>query len=628
MFSLSWLTAPAEASAATTPTTTSAPRFITAPPPMPAAGPAGWRFVGQGPGQTILAGTPARCPSQLRRWDGVAGFRVTVTLFDCQTAQDAAVALWSLTVQAVNHAHYTQTELPDHSLLLVCAQSRSGPCSLDALARGRLLIVVGAAAPPGSTLNEVDVVERTAAAQARLTPGPNTDIVSQWRAISSKRVNQTLAALLVAYLTVIGPWAMATRPLRGERYGVRAGDSRWIDVTRPASRLKHWVRLRATARALFLLLAAATAAPGSISIGSVLGLLVLAILGWIRPLGRIGGWRPARVRGLRVFASRSAWISLVLGIVSVGLLAAAVLAVLVPVAALASGISQSPLFVDGSLDLRYVNVAGLNPVLRLFVFTLTLPPQYALEIALATAVGLVAAATLLRRAGRRFALPSKLHLPPPYVLYLRNFSDDKLKMSPSAIGRTSLVERLNPFARQPFEEILARHLNRLAPVVTAKPPGSRLPTIGAARLTLPTGKDGEAWKEVVERYAVAASAVVVAATPEAVQPGLLWELALLDRDRAIGPVLLVLGPHPLRDLVTRWSLFVAAARVYPRFRALDSYRDDGHSGAIVMVLDPAVGWVTWGAGARTEWTYAAALSSAIDYARALGPASGRIAPAA
>ncbi|MBL7488601.1 hypothetical protein I6A60_26700 [Frankia sp. AgB1.9] len=548
---------------------------------------------------------------------------MTLTVYDCRSSQDAAVALWTAAIQLVDHSHYTATELADHSVLLTSApgQSDPDPVVLNALARGHVFIIAAVWAPAGAPLDRAGIAERTAAAQAELAAGAgwNAHVDLRLRVIESRRFTETLGALILGYLAVIGPWAMLTKPLRGERYGVRSGDPRWTDVTKAAGWLRRWVRLRAAARVGFLLFAIILVS-GEVSVGSVVTVVICGVLGWIRPVGRVRGWRPSRVRGLRIFSSWGAWISAPLGAVSLVLLAAAALTVLMPFTALVSGISQSPLFVGGTLDLRYVPTDTSSPVWW-SLLPLVLPREYALGVMLAVAIVLVMAATRLRRAGRSLALAARHHLPPPYVLYLRNFGDDRLRMSTSAIGRTSLVERLNPFTRQPFEEVLARHLNRLAPVVTARPPGSRVPTIGAVRMILP---DGSAWKDGVAEYAGLASAVVVAATPDAVQPGLRWELSYLDRERATGPVMLVLGPHPRGDLVARWNLFVAAARTYPRFGALDTYLDGGHSGAIVMVLDPAEGWLTWGAEKRNEWTYAVALSHAIDRARAIGPSPDRI----
>ena len=94
-----------------------------------------------------------------------------------------------------------------------------------------------------------------------------------------------------------------------------------------------------------------------------------------------------------------------------------------------------------------------------------------------------------RRLGSVDARRLMLRDPRPPVLYLRSFSDDRLRLWTATLGRPSLVERFTPRRFDRFEEVLVRHLSRYGPVIAVNPPGTRLAPLGAARETIerPTG---------------------------------------------------------------------------------------------------------------------------------------------
>jgi hypothetical protein len=229
-----------------------------------------------------------------------------------------------------------------------------------------------------------------------------------------------------------------------------------------------------------------------------------------------------------------------------------------------------------------------------------------------TSVGLVlliGAAAIMRRFGRRFALADaevaqQADRRDP-VLYLRNFSDDVLKMPSSALGRTSLTERLSLVRLQPFEEILARHLRRVGPVIALAPPGTRLPQIGTAKVI----RTNETWEGQIEEWAGKSSMAVVAVTPPEVSAGLKTEIELLAGEAAHLPVLLVISPYKASDVAARWQRFGSEAVKLPRFAGLTGFLEH-NSGAHFMVYKPGFGWMAWGARIRSEYTYAVSFAEA------------------
>ena len=91
----------------------------------------------------------------------------------------------------------------------------------------------------------------------------------------------------------------------------------------------------------------------------------------------------------------------------------------------------------------------------------------------------------------------------PPILYLRSFEEDRLKVSAPSLRRT-LAERLLGRRMRRFEEVLAWSLSRYGPVTAISPPGRKLATLGAAKMTLPH----EGWQSEIERMSREALAVV------------------------------------------------------------------------------------------------------------------------
>jgi hypothetical protein len=124
------------------------------------------------------------------------------------------------------------------------------------------------------------------------------------------------------------------------------------------------------------------------------------------------------------------------------------------------------------------------------------------------------------------------------TLYLRNFSDDDIRMPTSRLARNSLVERIAVFRVERFEEVIVRHLARYGPVIAVSPPGLDRPPIGAARMNLPN----EQWQEGVRQHIAHARLIVVGAAPERHTEGLAWELAQIEQAGALVKTMLLLPP--------------------------------------------------------------------------------------
>lgn len=237
---------------------------------------------------------------------------------------------------------------------------------------------------------------------------------------------------------------------------------------------------------------------------------------------------------------------------------------------------------------------------------------YAIGAALA-----FAAAGVMQRYGRRLSAVSAQqamqHDRRRPVLYLRSFGDDDDRMRAATLGRRSLLERLSPNNFDSFEEVLARQLARIGPVVAVNPPGTTLPPIGAARETLPA----TAWQTSVAQLMDAAALILVIAPPAVASEGLVWELGQLNvGDRWARTVVAIppLGDDVVRE---RWQRFAAAGGPSWPFR-------------MPLPADPAAtlalqrwgpGWRAFGAVKRDEWSYSAALRAATA-AEASRPAPG------
>ncbi|WP_152514112.1 hypothetical protein [Nocardiopsis valliformis] len=214
--------------------------------------------------------------------------------------------------------------------------------------------------------------------------------------------------------------------------------------------------------------------------------------------------------------------------------------------------------------------------------------------------------------------------PRPGFLYLRNFRDDSLKIPANWLTRSSLIERmtawLNPFSYSRFEMLLAGNVIKHGPLLALSSPDDRIPKLGAARQKV-LGRD--TWKIEIEEIVGVGGSIeaqvngfIVSATPAQYTEAFAWELNLLANRIANGRIILVLGPHKRKMIKENWRRFMVMANDYRMFRPLtDGWVGEG---TLVLVHIPSEGvgsWYAWEAKKRDAWTYTAALTAALDFAK-------------
>ncbi|MBL7551420.1 hypothetical protein I6A60_26695 [Frankia sp. AgB1.9] len=89
--------------------------------------------------------------------------------------------------------------------------------------------------------------------------------------------------------------------------------------------------------------------------------------------------------------------------------------------------------------------------------------------------------------------------------------------TPATLGWRSLIARFSPNRFDSFEEITARSLSAVGPVVAINPPGMTLPPLGAARATM---SDVD-WQSRIDEWMKQGALVVIAVPPFALTAGLL-----------------------------------------------------------------------------------------------------------
>jgi hypothetical protein len=189
--------------------------------------------------------------------------------------------------------------------------------------------------------------------------------------------------------------------------------------------------------------------------------------------------------------------------------------------------------------------------------------------------------------------------PRPPVLYLRSFTDDRLRLRTATLGRPSLVERFTPRRFDRFEEVLIRHLSRYGPVIAVNPPGTKLAPLGAARETIEPAN----WQSAVAGWMAHSALIVFLAPPSRVTQGLHWELRTVAEHGQLDKALVVVPPVPAEQLQARWrALGAACAGLWPVTVA----RQLADPRALVLAFRHGR-WDVATADTRTEWSYAAAL---------------------
>ena len=218
-----------------------------------------------------------------------------------------------------------------------------------------------------------------------------------------------------------------------------------------------------------------------------------------------------------------------------------------------------------------------------------------------------------RRLGSADARRLMLRDPRPPVLYLRSFTDDRLRLWAATLGRPSLVERFTPRRFDRFEEVLVRHLSRYGPVIAVNPPGTRLAPLRAARETIePTN-----WQSDVAGWMAHSALIVFLAPPSRVTQGLHWELRTVAEHGQLDKAFVVVPPVPAEQLQARWrALGAACAGLWP-FTVARSLADPR---ALVLAFRHGR-WDVATADTRTEWSYAAALDRVLGGPRLPTPAA-------
>lgn len=200
----------------------------------------------------------------------------------------------------------------------------------------------------------------------------------------------------------------------------------------------------------------------------------------------------------------------------------------------------------------------------------------------------------------------------PWLLYLRSFADDDVRVFAHGSPRRSFFERVLR-RRERLEGVLAWHLWRFGPVIGVGQPSERLPRLGSARVYL---SDIEWQEQMAERIAAARAIVVVLGRTE----GLAWELETIERLGAGDRTIIVVPPLDRREIERRWEAFNdIAMRV-----GWSPVPADQRTRALVAVAPPnsqergqqtggdsARSWNVLVGSARDEWHYEVAIEAAL-----------------
>lgn len=579
------------------------------------------RLVSEGPweGKSETKWLMNVCTGWQRTWRSQNGDEAQAVVWRCPGTRDAATLVWFDLFNPNFFEHPTNLRSLPGAWLTPEVRYVSGARSREVLfAQGNRAVRVSLRTPAESRLDELsERVTAVAARQTELVPGERAEL-NEPEYTEGMLVLLTTPAL--GYLVYILPWRMIRTRHVWRRYRVRRHDPAWQDVSRAALRLAVLVRIRATFRVFGFLVLFILIATRNLTIDPVVMLTIAYVGGWLLP-GRSPllkrAWQPRPVRGRWDVRGGHAWWVRACGLASLLLYAAGLALFFVFYIAQLSGLGASPLIDGGLPTARYLQVQSFGHLMAYVVLAVVGLGAGSAVIVMSGL--LMLGGVLVRRLGRSYALKdaeaAQQDSSEPPVLYLRSFTDDSATMPSSAIARTSVLERASFAWRQPFEEITVRHVWALGPVIAASHPADtrKRSDIGAARMKLGTN-----WQAEIEAKALESRLVVVGATPEVINEGLLQELELLGRHPSI-PVALFLAPLAEHELRRRWHSFIDAALTAgdsgshgrSRFEGLRAHRNDA-SGALVLLNTGGTEWHTWGARRRTEFTYAMAWGEARD----------------
>lgn len=131
----------------------------------------------------------------------------------------------------------------------------------------------------------------------------------------------------------------------------------------------------------------------------------------------------------------------------------------------------------------------------------------------------------------------------PFVLFLRSFLNDEIKMKARAANGRIWPEN---WVKITFEEVVTDRVWRYGPVLAIGKPGDKLPPLGAARQYEPN----ETWQQTVEQLMAKASMVVVVVGRT---EGVVWEIEKLVMLKLTSKLVLLFPPVPASDLRKCWD---------------------------------------------------------------------------
>jgi hypothetical protein len=214
-------------------------------------------------------------------------------------------------------------------------------------------------------------------------------------------------------------------------------------------------------------------------------------------------------------------------------------------------------------------------------------------------LGVVAYVQARRRAALRAAAIRALDSRAP-VLYLRPFSDEKLRIPAHGANRRALVERYLGRRTDRFEEVIVWHLWKFGPVVSVGKPGDKLTPLGSAREYL----SDDTWRQHIDVQMVEASLIVVQVGRSA---GIGWEIYRLRHLGLDEKALFVIPPVEPNERAERWSEFYSIAGQVGWPSPPDPLPEDV---LICRIVDGR--WVIIAGFYTDEWNFEVALEMAVD----------------
>ncbi len=538
-----------------------------------------------------------RCsPGQVWEWSGDGDIGVALIHVPCETAVSAAAVAFGQVL--------FQTRYPQEQALGVefVGWSEADGIATRVWVQEDDIVVLLVSNPDQRTA--FDVGAGMAPEVAAAFPGEPVAPVGDWSAVQGALVG----APIVVWLFLVLPARAVVRLMR-PRYRADSTEPGWTDVS-GAVRVVKRGRVRRKLGGWLLGLGAVLTVMGiaNVVIGAVASGVVRAVIGSAMVAGGLAlrrRFRPHPVEtagGVPSSRSPLAWCGLALSALAHALAVGVVLAIAVGSVASAI-IPRSPVdwtALGEALLADPLNVTLLALVLAVLVRDAMLAVLLGMLVVLVAVAGIDVLGRRLRALSLREAIERDPRAP---ILFLRSFDEDRLTL-PSTLLRRGLIDTLNVLRRRRFEEAIVVQLQRAGPVVAIAPPGSRLPTIGAARASY--GHDE--WQEKVTELAQRAGVVVLSGTPDSVREGFGWEIDLVAHRIDHGRLMVVVGPWR-RQLARRWEAFRGYIAELPYFAGLTT--PPLPDGLLVGAHSNHWSWHAWGATERTDISYAVAIDHAL-----------------